>query len=176
MAGGKYYVKGPIALIGAKEAKWYVLEDSQSEAVAPPYQVSDFFAALNSSDVEFGNFKSDGTETLDGKSCKRYTADKTDAAKALTALSGGSMPTAADVTKVDNATAKFSICDDGLIHHVDMSMDSSSTEDANTKAHFTVAIHLYDYNAAITITPPADAAKLDMSSMTTTEGDATPTN
>jgi hypothetical protein len=174
IAGGKYYVKGPINLLGAKENKWYVLQDAQSEAVVPPFQVSDFFSSLSNSDAEFNNFKAAGTETVDGKACNIFSADKTEAVKALAALNAGSMPAAADVTTIENATAKFSICDDGLIHRVEMSMDSSSSEDTSVKASFKINIHIYDYNADITITAPTDAATLDTSSFM--EGDATPTN
>ena len=171
IAGGKDYVKGPISMLGATDAKWYTLQGDQSEAIVPPFQVSDFLTALGNSDVQLGSFKSSGTETLDGNKCDILSADKTEATKALTALNAGSLPGVAEMTNVDNATAKFSLCADGYIHRVVLTLDTSSTDKSNLKANFTVSIHIYDYNAAITITPPTDAAVLtatDMMSDTTT--------
>jgi hypothetical protein len=163
IAGGKYYVKGPISMLGATDDKWYVLQADQSEAIAPPFQVSDFMSALSNSDVQLGSFQSSGSETLDGKTCNVFSADKTEAVKTLTALNAGSMPGVADMTSVNNATAKFSVCDDGYIHRMEMTLDAASSDDASQKASFTINIHLYDYNADVTITPPTDATPLDAS-------------
>ncbi|HEY3342848.1 MAG TPA: hypothetical protein VGK81_12550 [Anaerolineae bacterium] len=167
IAGGKDYVKGPISMLGATDAKWYVLQGDQSAAIVPPFQVSEFLAALGNSDVQLGSFKSAGNETLDGKKCDILSGDKTEAAKTLTALGAGSLPGVADITNIDNATARFSLCDDGYIHRILLTLDTSTKDKPILKASFTVNIHMYDYNAAITITPPSDASALDATNIVT---------
>ena len=161
IVGGKGYVHGPINLLGATEDKWYVLEGAQSQAINPPFDVSSYLGALSNSDVQLNNFKSAGNETVDGQNCQIFSGDKTEAAKALTALNAGMMPSAEDLANIDNATAKFSLCDDGYIHSIQLALDTSAKDNADTKASFSVNIHMYDFNASISIAAPEDASPLN---------------
>lgn len=160
VADGKSYVHGPVSLLGATENRWYVLEGQESDAITPPFQVSDFLSSLGNSDVQLGSFKVSGSDSVDGQKCDVLSGDKTEAAKALTALNAGTLPGVQDLSTIDNATAQFSLCDDGYIHRIELTLDISTNDKPPQKASFTVNIHMYDFNANIAITPPANAVPL----------------
>ncbi|HEY3290361.1 MAG TPA: hypothetical protein VGK87_09560 [Anaerolineae bacterium] len=160
LVGDKAYVKGPIGLLGATEEKWYVLEPDQSEAVSPPFQVTDFLIALGNSNADLSSFKKGGTETVDAKKCDIYSGDTNEAKKAVAALNPGALPGVDDLSAVTAADIKFALCEDGYIHKILMTVTTLGKDKPDQKTDFTVSMRAYDYNANITITAPPDALPL----------------
>ncbi len=174
LTGDKAYVHGPVGLLGAGDDKWYVLESDQSEAITPPFLVNDFLVSLGNSNADLTTFKKVGAETLDSKKCDIFGSTVSEAKKVVSALTPGALPGVDDQSAISAADVKFSLCEDGYLHKVLMSVTSIGKEQADQKTDFVVTMHLYDFNAAITIAPPADASPLQIVDEPVEE-DATPT-
>ncbi len=173
MVGDKAYVHGPVSLLGATEDKWYVLESDQSEAVTPPFQVNDFLIALGNSNADLSTFKKSGAETLDAKKCDVYSGDLSEAKKAVSALNPGALPGVDDLSAISAADVKFSLCDDGFIHKVLLDVTTLGKDKPDEKTDFAVTMHVYDFNANVTITAPANP--LPLKPMDVQAPDDTPT-
>ena len=166
LLGDKGYIHGPVSMLGADQDKWYVLESDQAEAIRPPIAVTDFLSGLGDGSVDLSAFKANGTQSLDGKQCNVYTADKDTTIKAFGALNAGALPGVADLTTVQNASANFLLCDDGFLHQLALSVDTASKDQPDQKATFTVNLHIYDFGAAIKVAAPANAIPLQTPDMT----------
>jgi hypothetical protein len=173
LVGDKAYVLGPISLLGATEDKWYVLESDQSEAVTPPFQVNDFLISLGNSNADLSTFKKTGTETVDAKKCDVYSGDASEAKKAVAALNPGALPGVDDLSAISAADVKFSMCDDGFIHKVLLNVITLGKDKPDEKTEFNVTMHVYDFNANVTISAPANP--LPLKTMNIPEDTPTPT-
>ena len=160
LVGDKGYVHGPVSLLGATDAKWYVLEADQSEAVAPPIDATDLISGLNSSGVDLSKFKKTGAETLDSAKCDVYSSDPAEAVKAMNALNPGSLPGVDEMSDIKTAEVKLSLCGDGYVHRMQMKLHTAAKDKPELTSDFTVDMHVYDFNANITITAPANATPL----------------
>ncbi len=172
--GNKAWVKGPIALLGADESKWYALEADQTEAVTPPFLASDFLIDLGNSSADLSTLKKSSSENLDGKKCDIYNLDIAEAKKVLSALNPGALPGVEDLSAVQNASISLALCDDGYIHRVQMTVISANKNNAKQTTELNMSMHVYDFNAAIKVTPPASSIPLKPLDMPT-ENAATPT-
>ena len=155
--GGKSYVHGPLSTIGAKENKWYVTTDAQTPgSMAQSYDLG----ALAQSDMSA--FKMMGSESLDNRHCDIYGSnDKLEIAKVFQSFGKGMLAGAGDMEGMDSAELKFWVCDDGYFHKLYMSFEGAQKANPASKGGITMSFHIYDFNAAITITAPADALPLE---------------
>jgi hypothetical protein len=158
-AGGKNYLRGPVSMLGANEDKWYVLEADESEAIKPPIQATDFLSSVAGSGADLSAFKQTGTETIDGKSCTIYTGDKDAALKAFSSVNAGSIA-GADVDQVKDAQMSFAMCDDGYPHRMQMTAEANASNKPDQTFTFNINMHIYDFNAPINVSAPADAVPL----------------
>jgi hypothetical protein len=172
LVGDKGYVRGPVSLLGATDAKWYVLEADQSEAVAPPIDATDLISGLNNSGVDLSKFKKSGMETLDKQKCDVYSSDPAEALKAMNALNPGSLPGVDELSSIKSADVKLSLCADGYVHHMIMNLHTVAKDTPDKSSDFSVDMHVYDFNANITVTAPANATPLKVPDL---PGDATAT-
>jgi hypothetical protein len=155
--GGKSYVHGPLPTIGAKENKWYIATDSQTPgSMAQSHDLG----ALAQADMSA--FKITGSESLDYRRCDIYSSnDKLAIAKAFQSFGTGALAGAGDMQAMDSAELKFWVCDDGYFHKLHMSFEGAEKANPANKGGMTMSFHIYDFNAAITITPPAGAVPLE---------------
>ncbi|HEU5103676.1 MAG TPA: SH3 domain-containing protein [Roseiflexaceae bacterium] len=154
---GKNYVHGPLPMIGANENRWYVTTDAQ--AFGSLAQSQDLAALAR---VDLSAFSMVGSEALDGRKCDIYgSSDKNAIAQIFQSFSPGALTGANSMEGMDSAELKFWICDDGYFHKMFMSFEGADkTNPANTGG-IAMSFHIYDFNSAIKIVAPADAAPLE---------------
>lgn len=162
-AGGKQYVRGPISMIGANEDRWYVLEADQIQAIKPPMQAADLLAGLSSSNVDLSVLRMAGSETVDGQTCTAYTGDRDMTIKAFEAMSTASLPGVEALTQVKDASVRFSVCDDGYLRQAQMKVQTAGKDNPDQLATFMVNMRVFDFEAPMNVTAPADAAPLKVS-------------
>ena len=162
IAGDKYYMHGPVNMLGATEDKWYVIESSQSQAIQPPIQASDVLSTVAGSDIDLSAFTQSGSETIDGKTCVVFSGDKDATMKAFTALDTGVVAASGGIGQVKNAELSFAMCDDGYPHRMSMMVEASSKDAPDKTFAVAVDMHMYDFNADISITAPSDATPLEL--------------
>jgi SH3-like domain-containing protein len=156
---GKSYVHGPLPMIGAKENKRYVATDAQG--LGSMAQSQDLGALAQ---ADMSAFKLTGSESLDNRRCEIYGSnDKLSIAKAFQSFGTGTFAGAGDMQGMDWAELKFWVCDDGYFHKLYLSFEGAEKANPANKGGMTMSFHIYDFNAAITITPPAGAVPLEQS-------------
>lgn len=116
---GKTFVKGPMLLMGAPEAKWYVLSGTQQSTADP---VRGMFGSENP--MKSSSFKKTGSESIDGAKCDVYEGDQATLQsvfeRAQSAGSGQVVAGAANMPKVEAGLLKVWACDDGFMHRMSM--------------------------------------------------------
>jgi hypothetical protein len=156
--GGKTYIRGPLAMMGATENKWYVGGTGQVTSSLP--SADDFIGKSSSQNVDWNIFKKTSTETFDNRRCDVYTGDKNAALTMFQALDLQSTTDFNALSQLDSADIKFWVCDDGYMHQLVMNMEAHDAKKPTDKITMLLRVHLYDFNANIKITPPANAAPL----------------
>jgi SH3-like domain-containing protein len=155
--GGKNYVHGPLPTLGAKENKWYIASDTQT--LGSMAQSHDLGALAR---ADMSAFNITGSESLDNRRCDIYGSnDKLAIAKAMQSFNTGTMAGAGDMQGMDSAELKFWVCDDGYFHKLYMAFEGANKATPANKGGIAMSFHIYDLNAAITITPPAGALALE---------------
>lgn len=158
--GGKSYLKGPVAMLGAKEAKWYVVEGDAAQAIKPPLQASDLFSGLSKSDIDLSAIKKTGSESFDGKPCDLFTADKETTMKVFSGMNASGALGAGSLTDVQAADATFAVCDDGFLHRIQLSVTSGDPSKPEQKMVTNMLVHMYDFDVPVTLAAPEGAEPL----------------
>jgi hypothetical protein len=104
---GDGYVKGPIPLVGATEAKWYKAPPEAAQIAQPPLTPSSFLGSFGDVGISLADFKLTGSETLDNQTCQLFAGDKTAVVNAFSRLGGATGATQEDLDSIDSAEFKF---------------------------------------------------------------------
>lgn len=157
--GDKIYIHGPVPLMGAPENRWYVSTSTSQSSIT---QSSDFTDVFSNQSTDLSVIRRTGTETLDGKRCDVYTADKAATVKLFQSLDANEAPSKDSLGNVDTAEAKFWVCDDGYFHQMLISIEGRNKDKFNDKVSFQLRLHLWDFNGNLKLTPPTGAVPLQM--------------
>jgi hypothetical protein len=157
VVAGKTYIHGPLPMMGANEDKWYVTTDAQTTgSLAQSHDLG----ALAQADMSA--FKAMGNEALDGRRCDIYGSnDKHAIAQAFGSFDAGGLAGTSDMESMDSAELKFWVCDDGYLHKLYMSFEGADKTNPASKGGIAMSFHIYDFNGAIKIVAPANAAPLE---------------
>ena len=161
--GGKSYVHGPAAFIGANEDKWYELPTGESSVAEPPLTPNSLLESISATGLDPNDFKKTNTESLDNHSCDVYTGDQATIEKTFKSV--GQAAGAGDWSSIDSADFKLWICDDGFLHQFRMAITAHSQDQPDQKGSFLVQMHIYDFGANIKIEAPTDAEPLKVPSI-----------
>jgi hypothetical protein len=155
---GKKYVRG--ALPGSSDTKWYVLSDAQ--AASTSFDPKGSTLPIATVQYQVGDIAKTGTESLDNLACDVYTANRNAFDSAFPAWSSGAVfnPDKIDLSAVDNYEFKFWVCGDGNLHQVRYAFDGHDKTQPDQKGTFEFVEHISDYDTAISIQTPPDAAPL----------------
>jgi hypothetical protein len=156
--GGKKFVRG--MLPGASDAKWYVLSDEQ--AAMTTFDPKGSALPIATVQYQSGDIAKTGTENIDNLACDVYTANHNAFASAFPGWSSGAVLNTdkIDLGAVDNFDFKFWVCGDGNLHQVRYAFDGHDKTAPGQKGTFEFVEHISDYNTAISIQAPPDAAPL----------------
>lgn len=158
--GDKTYLRGPAPMFGAPEDKWYVSTGRGELSIKTSEGMPD---VPNDPTIDWSAFKKTGTETFDGRRCDVYTGDKNATTKLFQAASTET-PGKSSLDNIESATTKFWICDDGYLHQWTMNIEGRAKDKPTEKVSFQIRLHVWDFNANIKLTPPANPAPLQMPS------------
>jgi hypothetical protein len=168
--GNQTYIRGPAPMLGAPENKWYTSSGQGTFSTNMNEGISDM---PDDPTIDWGSFKKTATETFDGKRCDVYSGDKNATLKLFQSVNAKETTSKQSLDTIDNAETKFWICDDGYLHQWTMNVDGRNKDKPTDKVSFQIRLHLWDFNANIKLTPPANPAPLQMPSFDF--GFATPT-
>jgi hypothetical protein len=155
----KTYLRGPAPMMGAPDDKWYVstgqgkFSTNINEGTMPELP--------GDATIDWSGFKKSATETLDGKRCDVYRGDKNATTKLFQSVDTGTT-NKQSLDTIDNAETKFWICDDGYMHQWTMNIEGRAKDKPTEKVSFQIRLHIWDFNANIKLTPPANPAPLQM--------------
>ncbi len=173
---GDAYIKGPVPVIGATEAKWYKVPAEAAQIAQPPLSPAQFLNSFGEAGINPADFKLAGTENLNGVECEIYAGDKAAVVNAFSRLGGATGATQEDLDSIDNAEFKFWVCKDGYLHQVKMLIEGHDKNDATQKGSFEILLKLSDFDGNLAITAPADAEPLKLpTAQPPQEPGATPT-
>jgi hypothetical protein len=154
--GGKIYLRGPAPMLGAPEAKWYVLTGQSNFSMN--YQ--EMLETPSDPTIDWNSFKKTTTEVLDGRRCDVYMGDKNVTLKFFDAIATTTGQGQDSLGNITNATSKFWVCDDGYLHQLLMNVEGASPNKPSEKVSFQVRLHAWDFNTNIKLTAPATAVPL----------------
>jgi hypothetical protein len=160
--GDKYYIHGPVALLGANEDKWYELPAGESSVATPPLTPNSFLDSFTSTGLDPKDFQKTSTESFDNRQCDVYSGDKVVIDKIFKSV--GQAAGAGNWSTIDSAEFKFWICDDGFLHQLRLAAAGHSQEQPDQKGSFLMQMHVYDFGTNIKIEAPANAELLNMPS------------
>lgn len=161
-SNGVAYIKGPVPLLNATEAKWYQAPPEAAQVAQPPLTPSSFLESFGESGINPGDFKKSGTESLESQTCDVYSGDKAAVVNAFSKLGGATGATQEDLDSIDNAEFKFWVCGDGYLHQVKMLIEGHDKNQPDQKGSFEVLMKISDFDSNIQITAPTDAVPLPM--------------
>lgn len=161
-SGDKAYIKGPVPMLGATEAKWYELPAQAANMAQPPLTPSSFLQSFGDTGINPADFKPAGSESLDGQACQVQAGDKNAVVNAFNKLGGATGATQEDLNSIDNAEFKFWVCEDGYLHQVRMVIEGHDKNNPNSKGAFSVLMKISDFGSNIKIEPPAGATLLTL--------------
>lgn len=171
---GNAYLKGPVPLLGANEERWYQAPPQAASVAQPPLTPGSFLESFGETGINPADFKSAGTETLDGVSCEIFAGDKSAVVNAFMRLGGATGASQDDLDSIDNAEFKFWVCADGYLHQVKMLIEGHQKDDPSQKGAFEILMKIMDFDANIVITPPADAILLQLPEQSDPQASPTP--
>lgn len=159
-AGGKSFLHGPAPMLGAAEDKWYEVPEEQAGLVTPPVEPANVFDAFAQTGVNPNDFKSAGTETLDGQTCGVYVGDQAVTLKAFQELNKSSSTNETAQYDIDSADFRFWVCPDGSLRQAKLSLDAHTAGKPDDKGSFLLFVHVYDLGGSVSIQPPAQSELL----------------
>lgn len=160
VADNTNYIRGPVPLLGAPEARWYILEEGADAIAQPPLESSELLDAFGGEQADLSGFSEAGNATIDGQSCTIYAADRETAIAAFENLDVGTGPIDGQLEQIDTAEFEFGICPDGYVHQLRLAI-AGVDPGTDEPLALTMQLQLSDFDGDITITPPEDAVPLE---------------
>jgi hypothetical protein len=159
---GDGYMRGPIPYLEMNEDKWYVFPGEANPLAVPSAHTSELYAYLDERKRDLEQFERVALEIFDGRRCDVYaTVDGDVVFRALRYKFGGNMTAGGvDFEGVGNTELKIWICDDGYLHQMQMRFAGHDQSQPERQIERSYRLHLFDFDAAIEITPPSDAVPL----------------
>jgi hypothetical protein len=153
-AGGKTYMKG-IKMFGLTDPKvWYVTNDNSTAGGLEDFAKPDTFKDYVDNAA---SFKKVGTEAVDGQSCDIWSGTISGFDTSMLGAFGGGKDTG-DIGVVDKSETRIWLCADGYVHKFAVEFQGHNAKTPTEKGSFKMNGHMWDFNnAAIKVTPPADA-------------------
>jgi hypothetical protein len=156
-AGGRSFVRGPVAALGAPEAGWYALPAERQALATPPFTPAAVNQVLAAKGSPLPELSMAGMETLDGQPCARYAADRATALTTLSAVAQGMIPNIAALASPAVVELAYWVCEDGYLHRMALTA-ASSTE--NPAVAFEFDLRFSDFGAQFNIAAPENAQPL----------------
>jgi len=154
-ANGKSYVRGPVPLLGAAEARWYELP-ADGSSPASSVQPGAVVGGVLSDDMDLSGFVAGDQEQLDGQTCQMYIGDKDATIAAFEQVEGQGLPGPQNFSEVRRAEMRFWVCEDGYLHK--LTLDTEGLQAGQSEPiGYTMDVRLFDFGADVEIEAPADA-------------------
>jgi WD40 repeat protein len=170
---GKAYVRGPLAMLDAKEEKWYEMPSERAQVAQPAVQPSSFFESFAGADMQAEDFTRTGSATLDGLNCDIYAGNKETVLKAFQNVRA-MFNSDAEFSTTDEATLEFRVCEDGHVHQMSMSVAGTTKDKPDQTSTSSLTTHVFDIGADINIQAPPDAEPITFA-LPPTDASAEPT-
>ncbi len=159
--GDQIYLRGPVPLLGAPEAKWYVEKVSALDRSRPVARPTDWMG-YGYGNANWSGLKKSTPETLDGQRCDVYRGDKTATLVLYQSRNPAYVPGEDSFADFDAAESKVWVCGDGYVHQFLLSITTHSKYDPKQKGTLRLQMRFYDINGNIKITAPANATPLNL--------------
>jgi len=162
--GEKYYIQGPLPLLGATQRQWYYTDSTTSSDLFNSTDTNNRLNLLSSLKAAPPSFAETTKENLDQRTCTHYHSAGKEAGdflytiEAERALSNGTL-----TYPIDSQTAQLDtwVCDDGYIHRLDIHFTIRCGCPTNNSAQIGLTVHLWDMNIIIPVTAPTNALPLN---------------
>lgn len=160
LVGDQRFVRGVVE--GATDARWYVFPPDTPNSRTSFPGATQFLQPFIASKLQASDFSKTGSEALDNRSCDVYTASGSAFQSMFeTVLAGALLPQEKlDPKSIENPEFKIWLCDDGKFHQLRYAFAAIDKSVPPQKGNFAETIHFYDYDAALTVQAPTDAAPL----------------
>lgn len=151
---GETFIKGLSGMPGIDPAQWYRFSNELGNITRDAPNRNTLLAALNPQTLEQSGFASAGHETFDGQDCSIWL---TQDLKLVSNFIGIANSQVNDLNKQNAGELRVWTCADGYIHQLRGSLQGHLPANPTAPATMQLTVHLFDYDAPITITAPDDA-------------------
>jgi hypothetical protein len=154
---GQSYVRGPIPLLGAPEARWYRLDGAQQGTIL---QSTNTGLMIDQADRKaLAALKPLGTQPLNGQRCALYgSTDPAVVGKVLGA--DAASLTQPSARSVEQAEVKIWVCPDGYFHRMEMTTEGANPNKPDERAAAKILLAFSQINGTVNIAAPRDAVPL----------------
>lgn len=160
--GQRMYLHGPLPMFGAREDRWYYAPKSASRDLADSTP-NEFLKDLSGAGNGIPAMRANGAESLDNKSCVKYSADEREAAQFFQSLNeGGSIKRNLGTGQgnLERGVLHVWVCEDGYVHKMEMGIQMRAPEAPNQIAAIGFTVRLNDMNIIVPLQEPKDAIPL----------------
>lgn len=158
---GVTYIKGLRGLPGVDPEKWYIFPKELGNVTRDAPGVKSLLADLEGAELERGNFQSEGTETLSGQACTIWSAKNPKLAQSFIGIANSQNGTS-QMQSLDKGEFRIWTCPDGYIHRIAGSISGHDPANPGTQATMQLMFHIFDHDAAITISAPEGAQEFQL--------------
>ncbi len=169
-ADGQNYIRGPIALIGMTEERWYVSSEDVSSLAPVPIDSDELLSDFDDEDFDQMVAMLAAGQTsrvmLEGVQCTLYTLEAEAMADFIEELDIEQEDPLLEPDEIQDVEIKVWVCDDGYFHQAEMAMMLQPEEDSSgfiteQGLQISILLRLYDFDQDIAITAPTDALPLE---------------
>jgi hypothetical protein len=154
--GGQTFVKG-LAFGKADPNTWYTFPAAQGSTLTKSAQnPKGLLSGMKPDDYKPGNFRASSIEILDLSPCEVWVAQSPGPVTHFIQTSG-SRDQDREFKVIDKADGRLWTCVDGYLHQAKVHLEGHDPAKTSDKATFDLTFHIFDFNATITISPPANA-------------------
>jgi hypothetical protein len=150
---GKTYIKGPAALLGALEAKWYVVPAERADIIKPPLETNEMLADMAPNGDDMKSFQAPVTEQIDGQACQVFKATEEELTKNQDSFSEA-------FSELETAEARLAVCADGYVHELSIQFAGKLKKDPTKTGSISVVMRLTDFGKRFSFEAPTDPEPL----------------
>lgn len=159
----QFYLHGPFELLGATEARWYLLPSETTNDIGFT-STDDLRADFDPAEFQpvFDNLRLAGRERIHGQECDHYAADRDATLNIFRAMGAESGADPSQLDGISDASIGMWVCDDGYFHQFALSVRGEMPDLPGQEISFSFELQVFDFNGDVVINPPLDAVALEM--------------
>lgn len=158
---GETFIKGLAGIPGIDTGAWYHFPQELGNVSKDAPTAKTLLADLDIQDLQRGQFKQNGSATLDNMNCVIWSAQNAQLAQDFSGIAN-SAEADRELERIDSSEFKLWTCSDGYMHQIQGVVKGHNSQNPSDAAIVELNFHLFDFDAPVKITAPQDAKEFQL--------------